>query len=459
MSVESKPTLPGTPAALHRPGFARDTLTPEFPRGKVVGDYALEQLLAAGGCGAVYSARHCLLGRPAAIKILHRELSTSEEMFERFVREARVVNQIRHPNIVDVFGFGEIEPGRPYLVMELLPGVGLQAVLERRHRITAAEALAYLEPICGALAAAHEAGVVHRDLKASNVLVLEDGVPPRIKLLDFGIAKMVRPAPGDAQLTAVGQRLGTPTAMAPEQIRGDAIDGRTDIYALGVLLYQMLTGHYPFESEDPVELQRRHVEVPPRRPGELAAVPPLVEAVVLRCLEKRPDQRFATVGSFLEALRAAVGESIDRDGPLRRQPAVALFVEARIAPGLDHDDALLEELGTLLDRTEQELEHAGYHLFLATGSAILGVRVLPQDPVQALAERRAGIALACSLAALASPPPARVQLAVLVHRDAADLRERDGAVEVAGGPVVELESWLVADTSGLHLTPAASEGL
>ncbi|MBS2022739.1 MAG: serine/threonine protein kinase, partial [Deltaproteobacteria bacterium] len=232
MTDSGKPTVPGTPAALKRPGSGRMGQPPEFEPGHALGDYVLEELLAVGGCGTVYSARHRLLGRPAAIKVLHRELSTSPEMFERFVREARVVNQIRHPNIVDVYGFGEVDTGRPFLVMELLSGVGLQTMLERRHRLAPAEALLYLEPICAALRAAHEAGVVHRDLKANNVMVLAEGDSPRVKLLDFGIAKLVRPSPGDAQLTAVGQRLGTPTAMAPEQIRGGTIDARTDIYAL-----------------------------------------------------------------------------------------------------------------------------------------------------------------------------------------------------------------------------------
>src|SRR6266478_5793915 len=177
---------------------------------------------------------------------LDGELAPSPEMVERFVREARVVNRIRHPNIVDIYEFGELDDKRPYFVMELLEGTSLASIVERRGRLSPAQALSYLEPVCDALRAAHAAGVVHRDLKASNVAVVKEGDPPRVKLLDFGIAKLVRTAPGERGLTAVGQRIGTPYAMAPEQIRGGAIDARVDIYALGVLLYQLLTGRYPF---------------------------------------------------------------------------------------------------------------------------------------------------------------------------------------------------------------------
>src|SRR6267143_3515328 len=239
----------------------------ELAPGDRAGEYLILGTIASGGCGTVYTAEHRVLGRKAAVKVLHSQLATSPEMVERFVREARVVNRIRHPNIVDIYEFGELGDKRPYFVMELLEGTSLASIVEQRGRLTPAQALGYLEPVCDALKAAHAAGVVHRDLKASNVAVVKEGDPPRVKLLDFGIAKLVRTAPGERGLTAVGQRIGTPYAMAPEQIRGGAIDTRVDIYALGVLLYQLLTGRYPFISGDPVEMERLHVEAPPPRPS------------------------------------------------------------------------------------------------------------------------------------------------------------------------------------------------
>src|SRR5437016_4163176 len=244
----------------------------ELAPGDRAGEYLILGTIASGGCGTVYTAEHRVLGRKAAVKVLHSQLASSPEMVERFVREARVVNRIGHPNIVDIYEFGELGDKRPYFVMELLEGTSLATIVERRGRLTAAQALSYLEPVCDALRAAHSAGVVHRDLKASNVAVVKEGDPPRVKLLDFGIAKLVRTAPGERGLTAVGQRIGTPYAMAPEQIRGGAIDTRVDIYALGVLLYQLLTGRYPFISGDPVEMERLHVESPPPRPSAMAPV-------------------------------------------------------------------------------------------------------------------------------------------------------------------------------------------
>src|SRR5438270_12679762 len=259
----------------------------ELAPGDRAGEYLILGTIASGGCGTVYTAEHRVLGRKAAVKVLHSQLAGSPEMVERFVREAQVVNRIKHLNIVDIYEFGQLDKKRPFFVMELLEGISLASIVERRGRLTPAQALSYLVPVCDALGAAHAAGVVHRDLKASNVAVIKDGDPPQVKLLDFGIAKLMRSAPGERGLTAVGQRIGTPHAMAPEQIRGEAVDQRVDIYALGVLLYQLLTGRYPFISPDAVELERLHVEAPPPRPSALAPVSAEIDAIVLRCLEKR----------------------------------------------------------------------------------------------------------------------------------------------------------------------------
>jgi serine/threonine-protein kinase len=425
--------------------------------GDRAGEYLILGTIATGGCGTVYSAEHRVLGRRAAVKVLHGSLATSPEMIERFVREARVVNRIRHPNIVDIYEFGELPDRRPYFVMELLSGTSLGVVADQRGRLVPAQALAYLEPVCDALAAAHAAGVVHRDLKASNVAVVKDGDAPQVKLLDFGIAKLLRSAPGERGLTAVGQRIGTPYAMAPEQIQGGAIDARTDLYALGVLLFQLLTGRYPFISDDPVEMERLHIEAPPPRPSALAPVSPAIDAVVLRCLEKDPEKRFPDVGAFLDALRGAVRGAT---GAARQKRGVAIYAEVRL-PASEPDDTLLSGLATLLDATEAALRDAGFSLYLQTGSALLGVRALPEAAEREREERAAALRVARSLVAAAGAEGAepRLGLAGPVHADEVQLRDGPGGAEVVGGPLVDLGSWVAEGAGDLRTTPQAAEGL
>jgi len=255
----------------------------ELAAGTLVGEYRVRQALAIGGCGTVYAAEHRVLGRPAAVKILHRELAASPEMVERFVREARAVNLVNHPNIVDIYDFGELGGRQPYFVMELLEGQNLEKLIDERGRLPPEDVLEILEPICLALGAAHAVGVVHRDLKASNVFLASGRGRRKVKLLDFGIAKLVDPQAGDG-LTSAGSRLGTPYAMAPEQIRGGTITPRADIYALGVLVFHMVTGSHPFESEDAAELERMHLSAPAPRPSARVPSSPALDAIVLRCL-------------------------------------------------------------------------------------------------------------------------------------------------------------------------------
>ena len=297
----------------------RDALKP----GTLCGAYVLKKELASGGGGTVYEAHHRILGRKAAVKVLRRQLASSPQMVARFVQEARAVNMIKHPSIVDIFEFDDLPDGRPFYVMELLDGIDLRSILNERGRFPPGEVLEILEPVCSALQAAHEMGIVHRDLKASNIFIGNVGGERVVKLLDFGIAKLMHPDAGEGGLTVVGTRLGTSYTMAPEQIRGDGVDARTDIYALGVVLYHLVTGQYPFRAETMTEIERQHLEAPPPRPSQVAPVPPALDAVVLRCMEKTAERRFQTVKAFLEALRAAVGEQGGRARGDRRGAAIS----------------------------------------------------------------------------------------------------------------------------------------
>jgi serine/threonine-protein kinase len=432
-----------------RGGSSRGQLAP----GALAGEYELKSVLAAGGHGTVYAAEHRILGRRAAVKVLHPHLTDQGEMLQRFVREARVVNQIRHPHIVDVYDFGMLPDGSPYYVMELLPGRTLSQLLHERGRLSPERALGYLEPVCAALEAAHRAGVVHRDLKASNVAVVSEGEPPQVKLLDFGIAKLIHPEPGQQGLTMAGQRLGTSQAMAPEQFRGGAIGPTTDIYALGVLLYQMLTGTYPYQAEDRLEVERMHLEAPPPRPSASAPVSPAVDAVVLRCLEKEADRRYADVSTFLAALREAVSPSTDTSTG-RSTRGLAVHAEVVLSEGQE-DDAAYATVSEVLDGLEQDLRAGGFLLAVQTGMALLGVRLLDENPpvdARALLET----AREFHRKARARTGSSSISVHLCVHVGQVEVRPAPDGLEITGGPVTDMAGWVVRDASGFAVTPVAT---
>ncbi|WP_246356776.1 serine/threonine-protein kinase [Pyxidicoccus fallax] len=416
--------------------------------------------MGQGGHGTVYKAEHRILGRLAAVKVLHPHLADNREMLQRFVREARVVNQIRHPNVVDIHDFGLLRDGRPYLVMELLPSRTLSHVLREQGRLSPERVLAYLLPVCAALEAVHRAGVVHRDLKASNVAVLSEGNElPRVKLLDFGIAKFIRPEPGFGGLTVAGQRLGSLHAMAPEQLRGDPIGPATDIYALGVLLYQLLTATHPFHAHDPVELEMLHLEMPPPKPSERVPMSPALDAVVLRCMEKDASRRYPDVASFLAALRDAVFPPSSERLAAHTRGAHALALHVTVAPEGD-DDRAYATTSELLDGVEEELRSAGFLLAVRTGLTLLGVHLLegasatPRRLVEKGRELHAR-ALARALAHL----DVRVKVSACAHLGRVDIRQASGQLEVVGGPAVDIAGWVVRDGGEFVLSPEAAWAL
>ena len=276
-----------------------DALAP----GAMVGEYQIEGVLGEGGMGVVYAAIHPVIAKRAAVKVLKPELSVNRDMVERFVQEARAVNQIGHPNIIDIFAFGALADGRSYFVMERLRGESLGERLGR-ERLGVRDALAIADRIVDALAAAHDAGIVHRDLKPDNVFLVESKAAlPQVKLLDFGIAKLMAPGPL-AERTATGSMVGTPAYMSPEQARGQNVDYRTDIYALGAMLYAMLTGHLVFECASAAETIAAHLMTPPPPPSVYGPIAPQLEALVLAMLAKDPAARpsLARIGTDLARL-------------------------------------------------------------------------------------------------------------------------------------------------------------
>ena len=279
--------------------------------GRQIGNYRLEAEIGHGGMGSVYRARHLLLARVAAVKILHPHLSGDASMVQRFLNEARAVNDIRHPRIVEVLDAGRLANGTPYFVMEHLAGESLAARLRQAGRLPPAVAVGIARQIAGALGAAHARGIVHRDLKPENVFLCDGGGgdgAPNVKVLDFGIAKLRADLAGggaETRPTTMGL-LGTPQYMAPEQWRtGVVADPRIDVYALGLIVFEMLSGTPPFAGDSWVDLLHLHISgTPPRLQERGVEVAAALEAVVRRALAKEPGDRLPSMAAFDEALSA-----------------------------------------------------------------------------------------------------------------------------------------------------------
>ncbi len=297
------------------------------PRSKVVGGrFVIERLIARGGMGAVYLAHQLNLGRPVALKIMTPPPDPEEgESFEdRFRLEAETLASLHHSNIVTVYDYGPTDDGRYYLALEYVEGPRFTDLI-RKGRMDADRVVRLMLQVCDALHYAHRRGVVHRDLKPSNLLIrVEDGVE-NVKVVDFGLVKVME---ADQSLTRAGLVLGSPHCMAPEQVRGEDIDHRADIYAIGILLFRALTGTWPFHGETVAATMIAHVHEPVPTFYSVAPdleVPPGLEEIVHRCLAKAPAERFADAGALIEALAACM------DVPRDQFHTVSSF-HARVRP-------------------------------------------------------------------------------------------------------------------------------
>ncbi len=273
-----------------------------------LGNYWIERELGAGGMGTVYVARHAMIRRPTAVKVLTPPEGDRGGALARFEREVQLSASLAHPNTITIYDFGRTADDTFYYAMEYLDGFDLQQMVERFGPLPAARVVHLLGQACGSLTEAHERGIVHRDIKPSNIFVTRlGGVPDFVKVLDFGIAREVTP-PGDDALTKTGVVLGTPRYMPPEMLQGAATaDARADIYSLGGVAYWVLSGRPLFEESTGVQLLVDHLNTPPRPPSEICEIPipgPL-EDVVMRCLAKDPADRYASALELETALRAA----------------------------------------------------------------------------------------------------------------------------------------------------------
>jgi serine/threonine protein kinase len=295
-----------------------------LPGSLIVGRYRIETLIGQGGMCAVYRARQLVHDRPVAIKILPAAKAAHPELARRFQREVTTAQRLAHPNVVAISDSGALPDGALFLVMELLVGRSLAQLLEEGP-LPPGRALAITRQILAGLGEAHRVGIFHRDVKPGNVMLVDvDGVET-VKLFDFGIAANERAA---EKLTVAGTAFGTPQYISPEMARGQRVDARADLYSLGVILFEMVTGRLPFESDDEMALLRAHISQRPPSPRALRPeLPPRLDALILRALHKDPDARFPSA----EAMAAALDELT---GPPRRARAsVALAVALALAVG------------------------------------------------------------------------------------------------------------------------------
>ena len=464
--------------------------------GHTLGRYQVVSLLGAGGMGEVYRARDTVLERDVALKVLPEAAAEDPDRLERFAREARAVARLSHPNILEIHDVG-CDDGVHYAVAELLEGENLRERL-KRGRLPVRKAVAIADAISRGLGAAHSQGVVHRDVKPENVLLTSDG---RVKVLDFGIASLHEPevltAGPDASevstITAAGSLLGTIGYMAPEQVRGEAADARSDVFALGCVLYEMLTGQRAFHRTTPAETLAAVLHDEPPPPTTLTPdIPAGIDRVVMRCLEKEPGERFQSAADVAFALRAAEGSRghrpVARRRKLDRRIVVAAIVGAAvvIAGGLAwryvafgppqlpeekhlavlqfesaHDDSesrllalgLGEALAADLSLLEEQ-EHG--HLWVLPGSS---ARTRPAEQLEELA-RTKGITIGIRGSIDRSADLARIQLALVDPADGSTLRRAELEGGVGNLATLQKQPFLaVAGLLGMAIGERATERL
>jgi serine/threonine protein kinase len=334
-------------------------LDPTTGRPLQVAGYRIEDVAGRGGMGVVYRAQHMHLGRTVALKLLNPELAASEEFRERFIREARAAAELEHPNIVPVYDAGEVE-GRLYLAMKFIEGTDLAQLLEQETKLSPDRVMPLLEQLADALDAAHANGLIHRDVKPANALLEGD----RLYLTDFGLTRRVD---STRPLTATGRAVGTAAYLAPEQIRGEPLDRRVDVYALGCVMFQCLSGNPPYLRDTDMLIMWAHVGAePPSLSAEVPGLPSTVDRVIKKALAKSREDRYDTCGQFISEMKRALNPSqplptpppeFHTAGALERLPKV-LLVTADPGTSLTVEAALRRSRLTLGQAADADVAKA-----------------------------------------------------------------------------------------------------
>jgi len=388
--------------------------------GEHVGAYELEAHIASGGYGSVWRAKNSADNEKVAVKILHPALVSSEEAMSRFALEAEAIAAIKHRGVVGLREIGRLEDGRPFMVTELIEGENLSEISARRGPMSPARAASIIGQLAAALDVVHAAGFVHRDIKSSNVMIAESG---RVVLLDFGIAKLASAdGPG---LTASQFTVGTPSSMAPEQIYGEAVDARTDVYGLGALTYELLTAELPFASSPVMLLASLHLHGERPRPSDVVPTAPAIDAVVARAMATSIEKRFQSTGELATALAAAANEEA-KISP--KAAALGICVVAKPASDQLVDSSVLDSIETVLEAAGEVLEELGYSCLRETDDIVVYASNL--DEANWVSEARKLRALLRLLLTTIErlPEAAGVQFSILCDIGVS----RDDLVELAG---------------------------
>ncbi len=358
----------------HREAVARVPLDVSIARrapgslvGRALGDgrFALDRLIGGGASGEVYGGVHTTLRRPIAVKVLHPALQQSPDYCARFYSEALAASQLDHRNVLRILDYGQEPDGLLYIVMELLEGQSLQEILDQEGSLSTQRIVHLVTQACAGLAHAHDAGVVHRDIKPENIVIVkrrddEGRESELVKVCDFGIAHWTQESPaeiGDEDATIINKPdsskvVGTPAYMAPEQIRNDAVDARADVYALGVVLYELATGKLPFAAENPVEVLMMQLNVKPNRPSRFIRDFDLeLERVIMKALEKTPAKRQPNARALRAELRELAEEDTGGSGHYRRASLRSMRTELTSTDFVERTSETLSALATADDRT------------------------------------------------------------------------------------------------------------
>lgn len=440
----------GNNAAAKRPG---ETTSGEA-RVQIPG-YQLFDVVGQGGAGVVYRAQRKSDGSVTAVKILRRELCFDSLMLNRFEREIQAISMLKHPNIVDVYDVGQSSDGRPFYSMEFLHGKTLKETLQTPPRLSVHQAIAFFSEVSYAISYAHEQGIVHRDLKSSNVVVIQQGdAEPKIKLLDFGVAKFLEPQPGQRGLTRQGMMLGSTSAMSPEQIRGQPVDRRADIYALGVMLFELLTGELPFVASEPEDLLRMHLEQATPLPSQRHRPVYAFDAIVARAMQKRREDRFDSARDLIDACQSALQRpGLRPNSVMQRVPALGLCARIEAESSELDNPSMLKNLAGIHRLIADSFREAGFNHLISTMHAHLGLAILPDSPSKKSAVLSQAEQLLLDLSRKVNELPDKdpaLQVSMTLHIEDAEISSKDE--NFIAGPILQFEDWSMTSRESAHPT-------